>query len=256
MPNDQWELAAAAELLAGRSKILVFTGAGISTESGIPDFRGPNGVWTKVDPAEFTYDRYVSRQETRIQSWQMRFTSGVFEAVPNDGHHAVRHLSESRLMIGCVTQNIDGLHALSGLPTSALVEVHGSAHGVRCLSCDDNPELADVKRRWESGESDPACERCGGILKSTVISFGEAMPQRELTRAYDWAERADAVIAVGSTLSVYPAADIPATAARRGQPYLIVNRGVTEHDRAADLKIEGDAGAVLGKLVGRLSAID
>lgn len=256
MPNDHWEVAAAAELLTGRSRILVFTGAGISTASGIPDFRGPNGVWTKIDPAEFTYDRYVSRPQTRIQSWQMRFTSGIFDAAPNDGHHAIKQLWDSGLMIGCVTQNIDGLHALSGLPDSALVEVHGSAHGVRCLSCDDHPDLVDVKRRWESGEADPTCERCGGILKSTVISFGEAMPQRELAMAYDWAERADAVIAVGSTLSVYPAADVPATAARRGQPYLIVNRGLTEHDGAADLKIEGDAGEVMGDLVRRLTAID
>ncbi|NNF64941.1 MAG: NAD-dependent deacetylase [Acidimicrobiia bacterium] len=256
MRNDHWEVDAAAELLAGRSKILVFTGAGISTASGIPDFRGPDGVWTKIDPAEFTYDRYVSRADTRIQSWQMRFASGVLDAEPNDGHRAVKQLWDSGLMIGCVTQNIDGLHALSGLPSSALVEVHGSAHGVRCLSCDDHPQLIEVKQRWESGEADPKCERCGGILKSTVISFGEAMPQKELTIAYDWAESADAVIAVGSTLSVYPAADVPATAARRGQPYLIVNRGITDHDRAADLKIEGDAGEVMRGLVHRLSAID
>lgn len=249
-------IASAVALLTERTKILVFTGAGISTASGIPDFRGPDGVWTKIDPREFTYDRYVTNPETRIRSWEMRFGSGVLDAVPNSGHLAVARLWEEGRMIGCVTQNIDGLHARAGLPPTALVEVHGSAHGVRCLDCDTRPSLDTVKARWERGEVDPACAQCGGILKSTVISFGEEMPQDALAIAYDWAERSDAAVAVGSTLAVYPAADIPALVKRRGQPYIIVNRGQTEHDRVADVKIDDDAGDVMTELVARLAAID
>ncbi len=248
------DVAAASDLLANARRILAFTGAGVSTESGIPDFRGPDGVWTKIDPSEFTYDKYVTNRETRRRSWEMRFGSNALDAKPNPAHQALADLWHGGLLIGCVTQNIDGLHQAAGLPPSAVVEVHGNAHRTRCLDCDDSMPTEALRERVAGGDQDPHCEHCGGILKVTVISFGEMMPQLEMARALDWAGTADAVIAIGSTLSVYPAAHVPLEAAQRGVPYLIVNRGETDHDRVADLKLEGAAGTLLPQLVGALLA--
>ncbi len=242
----------AIDLLATKGAILVFTGAGISTESGIPDFRGPDGVWTKVDPADFTIQRYLESSETRRRSWSMRAHSGVLDAVPNEGHAAVVELWRADRLSGCVTQNIDGLHSAAGLPPDVIVELHGNAHITRCLECGDVTGTVAVLSRVESGEDDPRCERCGGILKVDVVFFGEAMPEREMMRAMAMAGAADAVIAVGSTLSVYPASDIPLIAVEDGAPLIIVNRGPTELDHAADVKIDGPAGATLTAIVAAL----
>ncbi len=244
----------AAGLLTGRSRILVFTGAGISTESGIPDFRGPDGVWTKIDPAEFTYDRYISNPETRKRSWQMRAASGILDAQPNRAHHALADLWHAGLMVGCVTQNIDGLHRVAGLPPEALVEVHGNAHRTRCLDCEGNWPTTEIAARVAAGDADPHCELCGGLLKVAVISFGEMMPMDEMARAYLMAGEADAVLAIGSTLSVYPAADVPLQAAQRGVPYLIVNLGATDHDLMATLKLDVPAGEAIPQLTASLMA--
>jgi NAD-dependent deacetylase len=240
------------ELLREAKAILAFTGAGISTESGIPDFRGPDGVWTKVDPAEFTYDRYVTRRETRVASWQMRFGAGILDARPNPAHRALADLWRAGRLIGCVTQNIDGLHAAAGLPAEAVVEVHGNARTTRCLDCGRSWPTTEIAARVHGGDEDPHCQKCGGILKVTVISFGEAMPVHEMDRAFAMAAEADAVLAVGSTLSVYPAAYVPLEARDRGVPYLIVNKGRTEHDRIADVKVEAAAGEALPRLAAAL----
>ena len=244
---------AAAAVLRGRERILVFTGAGISTESGIPDFRGPDGVWKRVDPAEFTIDRYLSNAETRRRSWEMRFFSGVLDAGPNAAHHAVTGFWAQHRMIGCVTQNIDGLHQAAGLPAEAVIELHGNARLTRCVRCNAAWPTEDIRIRFEGGDTDPHCEHCGGILKVDVVMFGEMLPDRAMRRAMEWADSTDAVLAIGSTLSVYPAAMVPLAAVRAGAPLVIVNRGETEHDLWADAMVDGSAGEVLPGLLEALA---
>jgi len=241
-------ITAAAEALAGCSQILVFTGAGISTESGIPDFRGPDGVWTRVDPAEFTLDRYLANPETRRRGWAMRAESGVLDAEPNAAHRAIVDLWEAGLLIACVTQNIDGLHQAAGLPAEAVIELHGNAHNTVCTSCGALLPTTAVLDRVAAGDDDPACADCGGILKADVVFFGEMMPRGEMMRAAMATGDADAVIAVGSTLSVFPAANVPLEVAEAGHPFVIVNRGPTELDDMATVKVDGPAGEVLTRL--------
>ena len=242
----------ALDALAGRRRILVFTGAGISTESGIPDFRGPQGIWKRFDPADYTYDRYIMDPDFRAESWGKRFRSPYLGADPNDAHHAVTRLWESGRSVGCVTQNVDGLHAASGLASEALVELHGTANRIHCIACGDEPEFDEVEQRWESGEADPACRRCEGILKTTIVYFGEDLPFHATTRAWHMAEQADAVLVVGSSLSVYPAAFVPLDVVDRGNPMIIINRGKTDHDFRAAVLIDGAAGEIMPELVDRL----
>lgn len=253
-PDGAAELGvpAAARLLADRHRILVFTGAGISTESGIPDFRGPDGVWTRVDPAEFTYSRFMANPETRVRSWQMRAESGILDAAPNLAHRAIVRLWESGRMLGCVTQNIDGLHQKAGLPAHAVTELHGNAHQVVCVECGAKLPTAEVLARVAAGEADPTCEACGGILKSDVVLFEEPMPVLETDRAMSLAYECDAVLSVGSTLSVFPAAYVPLRAFEAGHPLVILNMGPTELDSLAAVRIEAPAGEALSELVERL----
>ncbi len=242
----------AAAALADRNDILIFTGAGISTESGIPDFRGPQGVWTKFNPADYTYDRYLSEPGFRSETWGKRFTSPFIGATPNDAHRAVARLAKSGRVIGCVTQNVDGLHAAAGLDPALLVEIHGNGARIHCVSCHDEPVFATVEQRWESGEADPSCQRCGGVLKTKVVYFGEDLPRTEAFRAWEMAEQADAVVVIGSTMSVYPAAFIPLEVVDQGHPMVIVNQGRTDHDFRAAVLVDGQAGTVLPQLVSRL----
>lgn len=243
----------AVELLATCESILVFSGAGISTESGIPDFRGPDGVWTRVDPEDFTIQRYLASSETRARSWMMRAESGILEAKPNDAHHAITDLWHAERLIGCVTQNIDGLHEAAGLPRDAIAEVHGNARLTRCIDCGDSTPTAQVMDRVAHGEADPSCGECGGILKVDVVFFGEAMPQREMLRAMAMAAAADAAISVGSTLSVYPAAYVPLTVTETGAPLIIVNQGATELDHLAATIIDGPAGTTMRAIADALA---
>lgn len=243
----------AVSALADRTNILVFTGAGISTESGIPDFRGPHGIWKRVDPADYTFDRYVNDPEFRVSTWGRRFNSPLLDATPNEAHYAVTRLWKSGRVVGCVTQNIDGLHSAAGLDPSSLVELHGNAHHIHCISCGDEPPFDEVERRWGSGIPDPGCLRCGGILKTRVVYFGEELPVQATHRAWDMAERADAAIVIGSTLSVYPAAFIPLAVADHGNPMVIINQGPTDHDFRAAALVDGVAGSVVPELVDRLS---
>jgi len=241
----------AIDVLATRESILVFTGAGISTESGIPDFRGPDGVWTRVDPSEFTIDRYLSNADTRRRSWTMRQESGLLEASPNDGHRAIADLWQTGRMIGCVTQNIDGLHAAAGLPPESIVELHGNARTTSCVECGSTTPTADVVSRVVAGEADPRCS-CGGILKVDVVFFGERMPAAAMTRAMAWAAACDSVVSVGSTLSVYPASYVPLTAAEAGAPLVIINQGSTDLDRVATVVVAESSGATLRTIVDAL----
>jgi NAD-dependent deacetylase len=244
------DVARAARLLEDKGRILVFTGAGISTESGIPDFRGPDGVWTRVDPDEFTIVRYLSNPETRRRSWSMRAESGVMDALPNAAHTALVDLWQSGRMSACVTQNIDGLHQQAGLPHEAVVELHGNAGATVCVRCSSRAATAAVLERVRAGDGDPACEACGGILKTDVVFFGETLPPAATARAFELAKHCDAVVAVGSTLSVYPAAYVPLEATRDGSPLVIVNQGPTDLDHLATARIEGPAGTILPRLVG------
>jgi len=242
-------IAAATAALRGRSGILVFTGAGMSTESGIPDFRGPNGLWTRLDPNDFTYERYMNDRDFRVESWGRRFDSPFRGAQPNEGHIAVTRLVESDLGVGCVTQNVDGLHEAAGTPQAALVELHGSASKLHCTRCGRDAALVETEERWRAGDEDPACLHCGGILKTAVVFFGEEMPRREMVRAWAMVEDADAVLVIGSTLSVYPAAFAPLDVVERGNPMVIVNQGPTDHDRIASAKLDGPSGELVPALV-------
>ncbi|MDH3499493.1 MAG: Sir2 family NAD-dependent protein deacetylase [Acidimicrobiia bacterium] len=243
----------AVNALDGARRILVFTGAGISTESGIPDFRGPEGIWTKVDPDDFTIDRYLESSEIRQRSWAMWGDSQYMAAEPNRGHAAIVTLWEHDLLAGCVTQNIDGLHLEAGLPCHAVAELHGNTRAVTCLECEARWETGDVLARVAEGDPDPHCPHCAGIIKLTVVSFGQMLPQREMMKAQAMADAADAVIAVGTTLSVWPAAEIPLIAARKGAPFVIINQGETEFDHAA-IKVEAGAGDALTAITSRLTA--
>lgn len=247
MPPDPIERA--ADLLRGSSRLLVFTGAGVSTESGIPDFRGPDGLWNTVDPDDFTFRRYLESAGTRRRSWLRWSTSPLRRARPNRAHLAVTELARLGRLAGCVTQNIDGLHRAAGLDDRLLVEVHGNVWKVRCLACPEEWPTEAVFDRVEAGEEDPHCPRCGGLIKLTVISFGQAMPAGEMHRGYAMAQAADAVLAVGTTLSVWPAADIPLAAARRAVPFVIVNLGPTDCDDVCDLKLETPAGSTMERIV-------
>lgn len=243
-----------ADLLRGRRRILVFTGAGISTESGIPDFRGPDGVWTRVDPEDFTIERYRSDPDVRRRSWQRRATAWFLDAAPNDGHRAITRMWEAGWMIGCITQNVDGLHTAAGLPDEGLVEIHGSAATTSCLTCRRRVPTREVAARVAAGDDDPRCASCEGILKADVILFGEELPRRAMERARAMAGAADGVLAVGSTLSVYPAAGIPLAVAARGKPFVIVNQGATDLDDRADAVVPEAAGVALSALVEALGA--
>jgi NAD-dependent deacetylase len=246
------DLAYAARLLLDAKRIMVFTGAGISTESGIPDFRGTDGIWTKFAPEDFMLDRYISDRSVRLRAWASRFPKMFGNAQPNAAHAAVVDLWESGRLVGCVTQNIDGLHRAAGLPQEVIAELHGNSDGIACIECGASYDPAEIEERWINGDVDPHCDRCGGILKSTIVFFGEVLPHSQIELAYKWAAEADAVISVGSSLSVYPAAYIPLEIASRGDTFIIINNGPTDLDTVASIRLKGLAGTLLPQLVGAI----
>ena len=234
-----------AEFLRASRKALIFTGAGVSTASGIPDFRGPQGVWTRHQPVY--YQDFMTSEAARIEHWDYKLEGwdGFRTAQPNAVHHAVFRLEKTGKVLLVVTQNIDGLHALAGTSPERLLELHGTNLLVECQSCqqrgDPEPhfEFFRVKRK------PPLCA-CGGFLKPATISFGQSLDPQVLRQAADGAMETDLVVALGSTLSVYPAASFPLLAAQRGVPYVIINRGATEHDGEASvsLRIEGEVSEI------------
>jgi NAD-dependent deacetylase len=245
----------AAELLDGCQKIVVFTGAGVSTDSGIPDFRSPGGVWTRYDPRQFTYQRYVREPETRRLSWQMRREMHHLRPEPNAAHRACVRLAERGRLAGVITQNIDGLHTEAGLEPGMVCEVHGTSREVVCLACGRRVPMGEAVERVEAGEEDPPCRACGGILKSATVSFGQNLPAEVWQRAEELTATCDAFVAAGSSLVVYPAAELPAMAARRGVPLVIVNREATPLDGVADVVCQGEVGELLPALVDALPAV-
>jgi NAD-dependent deacetylase len=233
-------------LLRQANNILVFTGAGISTGSGIPDYRGPQGVWKTRQPVY--YHDFMSSHEARVEYWDFKLESwSVFrDAKPNTVHHAVARLEQAGKILLVVTQNIDGLHAAAGTSDECLIEIHGTDRAIACQSCHARSDPEPHYRAFEQSREPPRCA-CGGWLKPATISFGQSLRDTDLERAAAAADGADLVIALGSTLSVYPAAQVPLLAAQRGTPYVIINRGETEHDGLAGvtLRLDGDVGVIL-----------
>ena len=248
MPTEP--TATLVEMLRNSQRIFVFTGAGISTGSGIPDYRGPQGVWKHRQPVY--YDEFMSSEAARREYWDFKLEGwGAYrDAAPNRVHDATARLEEAGKVAGVVTQNIDGLHAKAGTSRACLVEIHGTDHLVQCQTCGEtsDPEPHFVTFR-ESGEG-PLCH-CGGFLKQATISFGQMLNEEDLARAARVADASDLVVSLGSTLSVNPAASFPLLAARQGTPYVIVNRGTTAHDGlpGVTLRLEGDVGEIFPSAV-------
>jgi NAD-dependent deacetylase len=236
--------------LRAAQRIVAFTGAGISTESGIPDFRSPGGIWTKYKPIEF--GDFLASPEARRESWRRKFASEetMRKATPNAGHRALARLVEEGRMIAVVTQNIDGLHQASGVPDERVIELHGNSTYAACLDCRGRYELDWVREIFAVGERLPHCTTCGGIVKTATISFGQAMPEAEMERARQVTLQADLFIVLGSSLVVYPAAGFPLLAKRNGSRLVIVNREPTDQDELADLVINAEIGATMSRAVG------
>jgi NAD-dependent deacetylase len=239
-----------AQYLRASRRILVFTGAGISTGSGIADFRGPQGVWTRRQPVY--YEDFMTSEAARIEHWDYKLEAweSFRKAQPNDVHRAIVRLEQAEKLRMVVTQNIDGLHSLAGTSGERLVELHGTNSLVECQSCKKRTDPEPHFDFFRAQRTPPLCA-CGGFLKPATISFGQSLEPDELGRAHQGAMEADLVVALGSTLSVYPAASFPLLAAQRGIPYVIVNRGATEHDGepCVSLRLEGEVSAIFPKAV-------
>lgn len=230
---------------------MIFTGAGISTESGIPDFRSPGGVWDRFDPMEFTFQKFVGSEESRKKYWALSklFYEPLVAAKPNPAHDACVALERWGRLDCVVTQNIDGLHQRAGLPPDRVIELHGTALTVSCLSCRDRHGRDAIQGRVASGEEVPLCGKCGGILKPDTVSFGQAMPEKETAEAFRRAEACDLCWVIGSSLVVTPAAHIPAAAAQSGARLIILNGSDTPLDDLADVLIRGKAGEIAPRIV-------
>jgi NAD-dependent deacetylase len=230
--------------------VVALTGAGVSTASGIPDFRGPQGLWTR-DPDAVrmaTIDSYVRDDEVRRAAWVWRCETRVSRLAPNPAHLALAELERSGHLHLVITQNVDGLHQRAGSSPDRVVEVHGTSAQVGCLACAHRWPADEILDRVEAGEPDPSCDRCGGMLKSATVSFGQALDPDDLERADRAARRADVLIAAGTTLGVYPVAAVPAIAARHGARVVIVNDGPTEQDDLADVHLHGRTDELLPAL--------
>jgi NAD-dependent deacetylase len=249
-PSDN-AIEEARRLAAGARNIVVLTGAGISTESGIPDFRGPQGVWTRDPDAErlSSIEHYLADRELRKRAWRRRVEHAALEAEPNDGHRAVVHLDTTGRLELVVTQNVDGLHQRAGLHDDRVVEMHGSIRDAVCVQCRWRGPMRPVLGRVEAGEEDPPCEVCGGILKSATVLFGEPLDAAAVARAHLALASSDLLLAVGSTLSVHPVAALVPMAVRGDIPVVIVNGGPTDMDHVAHAVVRGAIGEVLPRIV-------
>ena len=231
-------------------RVVLFTGAGISTESGIPDFRSPDGIWSKFTPVY--YQDFVASQEARREAWRRKLVidRDMQDAEPNRGHRAVAELIRRNDVNCVITQNIDGLHQKSGIPDNRVIELHGNSTYATCLDCGSRHELAPILAEFARDESLPACIECNGLVKTATVSFGQAMPPMEMARAESEALGCDLFLAVGSSLVVYPAAGFPVRAKQNGARLVIINREPTDMDSLADLVINDEIGPVLGDAVG------
>ena len=239
------DIVALADMLRTARRVVVFTGAGISTESGIPDFRSPGGIWTKMQPVLF--EDYLASAEARRTSWERRFAmEKTWGAVrPNAGHHSVAELVARGIAGHVITQNIDALHQMSGVPADKVIELHGNTRHAKCLTCGARAEIADIRAHFEKHGDAPDCKLCGGLLKTATISFGQPMPEQEMRRAQEATLASDLFLVLGSSLGVFPAAGFPIAARRNGAGLVIVNREETPQDRLANLVINAEIGPIM-----------
>jgi NAD-dependent deacetylase len=251
LTSPEPEVAEAAGWLAAARRIVVLTGAGVSTESGIPDFRGPQGVWTRDPAAErlSSIEAYVADPGVRVRAWKGRLEHPAWTAEPNAAHRAIARLERLGTLDTLVTQNIDGLHTRAGSSPERTIEIHGTIRDVACLDCGDRGPMAGALDRVRAGEEDPPCLRCGGLLKSATISFGQSLVAADLERAERAAAACDLFLAAGTSLGVYPVALLPRIALQAGARLVIVNQEPTPYDPYADAVLRGRAGAVLTALV-------
>lgn len=242
-------------LLREAQRVVVFTGAGISTESGIPDFRGPSGVWTRFDPNEFHIDRFLASEESRRQYWRRSndMYAQILEARPNAGHKAIAELERLGRLRAVITQNVDGLHQDAGNSPERVIELHGTSRFVTCLACGHRVPRKEFQPRVSPEGEAPACDQCGGLMKPATISFGQMLTQESLERAAAATNECDLFLVVGSSLVVYPAAGYPLIAVERGSPLVIINQQDTPHDAAATLVLQAASGEVLPMVVAALA---
>lgn len=239
---------ALAEAFEGANSAVVFTGAGISTESGIPDFRSAGGIWSRMEP--IMYDNFLTSEDARLEDWRRRFDMAerFANAQPNGAHKAIAHLAKTGPVSLVVTQNIDGLHHRSGVPAEKLVEIHGAGDHAKCLDCGKRHEISFAQDQIAKTGLSPRCTGCGGLLKAAIISFGQPMPENELQRALEESVTADLFVAAGTSLVVYPAAALPLMAKEAGAKLIICSREPTEQDQMADLVIRTPLAETFGPL--------
>jgi NAD-dependent deacetylase len=245
-----------AQWILGAARVAALCGAGISTESGIPDFRGPQGVWTRDPKAErlSTLDAYMTDQDVRVQAWQLRLQHPAWTAEPNAGHLALAELEARGLLHALVTQNIDGLHQKAGTSEDILVEIHGTMREVVCMSCGERAAMERALQRVRDGEEDPPCRTCGGILKSATISFGQSLEEEDVAKAMREAAACDLFLAIGSSLVVYPVAYLPRIALDSGARVVVMNAEPTPYDAVASAVLREPIGEILPELVRRVTS--
>ena len=242
-----------AQLVSKSGRIVFFTGAGVSTESGIPDFRGPDGIWSKYDPEDFTIDRFLSDKRVRKMNWnllaggELTFT----RAVPNAAHYAIAELERMGKLHGVITQNVDGLHQKAGVSEDMVFQLHGDLSHAKCLRCGRRYPMEEIVECLKKDMDEPACKSCSGMLKPDAVFFGEQLPFEVLMESERRSRTCDLCIVLGSSLVVYPAALIPRYAQQGGAKLVIINMGPTEMDRMADIRIEAKAGAVTPRIIQR-----
>jgi NAD-dependent deacetylase len=246
-----------AEWIVGSRALVVFVGAGLSTESGIPDFRSPGGLWDKYDPEDFYFQNFLSSETARQKYWQMatEMYESMKDARPNAGHFAVAELERLHKLDCLITQNIDGLHFKAGNSEERVLELHGTAMYVTCLDCMKRYERGEIQARIAKGDKAPCCDTCGGLLKPATISFGQSMPERETMEAYRRSQGCDLFIVIGSSLVVQPASLMPVTAKERGAKLAIINRDETACDHLADMIVNASAGPTMESVVERVKLL-
>ncbi|MDO8688606.1 MAG: NAD-dependent deacylase [Dehalococcoidia bacterium] len=244
----------AADLVVSAGRIVVFTGAGVSTESGIPDFRSPGGIWDRFDPDEFTYERFLTSPEARSKFWQLFRDRTFRSARPNAAHFAIVELERMGKLDCVITQNIDNLHQEAGSSPDRVIELHGTMKYAKCLGCGKRYPREEIELLLDQGIDTPRCDECNGLLKAATISFGEPMPLRETSEAQRRSSQCDLFIAIGSSLVVYPAADMPRYAYEAGARLILVNLDSTHLDSCADVVVRGKAGEALSRIIERVKA--
>jgi NAD-dependent deacetylase len=239
-----------SDMLKAASKITVFTGAGISTESGIPDFRGPNGIWKSMTPIDFS--DFVASEEVRRESWRRKFSADAMmsNAEPNTGHLGVLALDQLGKLKAVITQNVDGLHQKSGITAEKVIELHGNANYATCLDCHKHFELSALEKIFRQEETVPYCDLCGGIIKTATISFGQSMPSGPMDLSQQAVMDCDLLLAMGSSLTVYPAASFPRIAKKNGAQLIIINNEATDLDPVCDLVLHEPIGVTLTSALG------